>query len=274
MTRTLTASVSVSELAVSERCPREWYYAYSLRLRPRTETRSQARGHAIHAAIAAWHAGAPPLVAADDPYDAARWTAMVATYAATVQRAPTQRAEVPIDAASIGHGVRLHGVVDALDDDVLVERKTTSDDISIGSAYWRRLRLDPQIHLYAHATGRWQVRYEVLRVPAHRPSKDETAEGFGTRVAAAISIEPERYVASADITLRGVDVEAARADAVAVARRIRANAKLGARAPRHTSQCVRHHTLCSYHDVCSGIASIFDAMRFERRAPNEAAKTT
>ena len=70
----------------------------------------------------------------------------------------------------------------------LYEHKTTSDDISPGSPWWRRvISIDPQVTIYLNglqASGLdcRGVVYDALRKPAHRPSsKGETAEHYHPR---------------------------------------------------------------------------------------------
>lgn len=79
---------------------------------------------------------------------------------------------------------------------LVAERKTTSEDISLGSVYWKRLLLDVQVSTYTTA-GRELgipiagVFYDVLRKPMHQPSniplEDENGfkivlDGAGNRV--------------------------------------------------------------------------------------------
>ena len=78
------------------------------------------------------------------------------------------------------------------------EVKTTSEDISPGSSYWRRLLIDPQASLYVRAVrslGRDVIgmAWDALRRPAHRPSekKQESPQAFQDRVLAAICEAPE-----------------------------------------------------------------------------------
>jgi hypothetical protein len=57
-----------------------------------------------------------------------------------------------------------------------VEHKTSSEDIGLGSAYWKRLTLDPQVSTYyagAKSLGHEVdgCLYDVIRKPALRPSQ-------------------------------------------------------------------------------------------------------
>jgi hypothetical protein len=70
---------------------------------------------------------------------------------------------------------------------VVVEYKTTGDDIAPGAMYWLRLRHDPQISLYVLAARELgydvsEVFYDVCRKPTIRLKKTETPEEYGQRL--------------------------------------------------------------------------------------------
>lgn len=55
---------------------------------------------------------------------------------------------------------------------LVIEHKTSSEDVSPGSAYWQRLRLDGQVSLYHLADERIEgVIYDVLAKPGEKPLK-------------------------------------------------------------------------------------------------------
>lgn len=71
----------------------------------------------------------------------------------------------------IARGEKMPGV-----EQVIVEHKTSAEDIGIGSFYWRRLRMDGQVSMYfdgAKALGYDPATlvYDVLAKPTLRPSK-------------------------------------------------------------------------------------------------------
>jgi hypothetical protein len=60
------------------------------------------------------------------------------------------------------------------DRDLIVEHKTSTDDVSAGSEYWRRLRIDGQISQYyeVRSSSGYDVEgclYDVLKKPGQRP---------------------------------------------------------------------------------------------------------
>ena len=70
---------------------------------------------------------------------------------------------------------------------LVAERKTTSEDLSIGSVYWKRLLLDVQVSTYV-AAGRdlgipiTGVFYDVLRKPMQYPGQVPLADEQGVKI--------------------------------------------------------------------------------------------
>lgn len=210
----MTGLITSSRLRVFRRCRREHHLRYVLG-RTSAASKAQDFGALVHLGLEAWWKGEQqgaealaalgdaigdfpsPLVLAlsamraaaeqVDPYDLARAEAMLVGYDC---RWGHERYEVlaveaefraTLPALPFEAPQRLGGKLDALvrtpDGRVLiVEHKTSSEDISTGSAYWARLRLDGQVSLYylgAEALG-YEVAgvlYDVLGKPAMRPAK-------------------------------------------------------------------------------------------------------
>lgn len=79
-----------------------------------------------------------------------------------------------------GHPSRRPGIYN-------VERKTTSDDIGLGSDYWRQLRLDAQVSTYAvgaESLGYDVIGtiYDVIRKPGIRPSQVPIRDDDGVKI--------------------------------------------------------------------------------------------
>jgi hypothetical protein len=79
-----------------------------------------------------------------------------------------------------GHPSRIPGIY-------VVERKTTSDDIGLGSDYWRQLRLDAQVSTYfvgAQSLGHDVIGciYDVIRKPGIRPSAVPLRDEDGLKI--------------------------------------------------------------------------------------------
>lgn len=150
------------------------------------------------------------------------------------------------------------------------EVKTTSEDISPGSSYWRRLILDPQGSLYLRAvkaTGRDVVglSWDVLRRPAHRPSKKgEAPDAFRDRVLEAIRAEPEKYYQRGNVVRLDADLQEADRDVWLTAIQIREARRLGAWT-RNPDACMQYGRACDFLPVCCGEAEIGDPVLYQIR---------
>jgi len=186
---------------------RQHYYRYELGLRSRRDARALRMGAAVHLGLERWSQGVPSdeaireaVLGYDDcphwadPHDWAVEREIVANllagYVWRYQDDPLEYIEVerawrmPLRNPRTRRQSRTYelagkrdGIVRLADGRPLVlERKTTSEDIGSGSDYWLRLRCDPQISLYllsarhdGHDAG--GVLYDVLRKPSIRPRR-------------------------------------------------------------------------------------------------------
>ncbi len=171
--------VSHSQLATWRRCPREWSYRYIDKRVSRTPTKSLVIGKSVHEALAAYHSGQPWMLS--DP----AMRALLVAYAARWVDAPERVTEVDVEFSfQLSEGIEMVGELDAIgvsgEKKFLMEHKTTSEDISPGSAYWRKIfYVDAQVSTYLHAAralGIEEVIYDVLRKPALRLGKKETEQ--------------------------------------------------------------------------------------------------
>jgi hypothetical protein len=183
---------------------------------------------------------------------------------------------------------------------LLVEHKSSSEDISPGSDYWARLVLDGQIsHYYAGAEALGHridaCVYDVIGKPAHRrklatpeaerkytqPTKkdpttrlyanqrdrDETLEEYAERVRVALIAEPDRFVRRAEIVRLEDDLRDAAFDDWQTARAIR-EAELAKRWPRNPDACKRYGSTCAYFAPCTRAASIDDPLLYRHERPH------
>lgn len=135
------------------------------------------------------------------------------------------------------------------------EIKTTSEDVSPGSVYWRRLTLDSQVSGYlaaAKALGydAAGVQYDVLRKTGLRPKQGETAESYEQRIVQQIGEDPDRYYARGVIVRTEMELEEHAADVWQVAELIR-SARNSGRWPRYVGACMTYNTPCDYWSVCA-----------------------
>ena len=178
-----------------------------------------------------------------------------------------------------------------------VESKTTSNDITQGSDYWRKVSaLDSQVSTY-HGAMRslgyedFETLYDVVRKVTIRPSKatpeasrkytkdgrlyanqretDELPEEFRLRVRATIEENPERYFARGPIVRLEADAAEHASDIWQTAAMVRMSENANA-FPRSPNACERFGRLCDFFEVCSGNASIGDETRFRTaKTPHE-----
>ncbi len=178
----------------------------------------------------------------------------------------------------------------------VVEHKTSSEDISPGSEYWQRLRMDGQVSQYfdgAEALGYQPagVLYDVILRPAQRPLKatpvesrkykaggilyanqrdrDETPEEFRLRVREALIEEPGRFFARGEVMRLETERIEHQRDAWLLAGNIRDARRLDV-AVRNPDACQRFGKSCAFLSICTGEAS---ADSFPRRTAEHAELT-
>jgi hypothetical protein len=168
---------------------------------------------------------------------------------------------------------------------VIVEHKTASSDISPGSDYWRRLRLDSQISMYfdgAVALGYEPVGivYDVLAKPALRlggatkkRSEPETLDEFRVRYAEAIAANPNAIYARSRLVRFDAELDEFRRDLWQTARQLDEAMQRG-EYPRNPSNCWKYNSMCEFFAVCSGEANLDNPALFNKRgAHTELAST-
>lgn len=171
-----------------------------------------------------------------------------------------------------------------------VEHKTSSEDLTVGSQYWQRLRMDPQVSVYyegAKALG-YEVEgciYDVLAKLRERPKlatpedkrkytkagalyagqreTDETMEEFRGRLAESITESPEAFFARSEVVRTEDELRESQKDTHVTALMIRECERLG-RNPRNPDACFLYHHTCDFHPVCSGCGSLDDDTSFQR----------
>lgn len=187
----------------------------------------------------------------------------------------------------------LAGKIDALAKEkatgkvVIVEHKTTSQDIGPGSDYWRKLPIDGQVSGYycgAQALDHEASTclYDVIRKPTIKPYKatpeekrkynkdgslskacrefDETPDEWYERLRADIEIRPDYYYARIEISRSDNDLLEYLFDMWAVSREI-ADAQRMNRWSRNPQACSVYGT-CEYFGVCTGEQDIDDVTLF------------
>jgi hypothetical protein len=171
-----------------------------------------------------------------------------------------------------------------------VEHKTTGADLSAGSTYWDRLRMDPQVsiyHLGVRALGHEPsgCLYDVIENPkirqlqatpeasrkytktgalyANQRANDETIEEYQVRLAGLVTENPDRYFARADVVRLDAEIEESLKDVTEMALQIRSGSLTGT-AARNPDSCFKYGRACDFHPICSGVESLDDNPQFIR----------
>jgi hypothetical protein len=182
----------------------------------------------------------------------------------------------------------------------LVEHKTSSADLSAGSIYWQRLRMDGQVSMYfagalalgyapdgclydviakidqrpLKATPEADRKYtkpvikagvvvEPARLYAKQREADETFEEFKERITALMAEKPDEYFGRAEVVRLDSELEESNRDTYETALMIRDGLK-AQRHPRNPDACFRYNRVCEFYPVCSGAASLDDRHLYER----------
>jgi hypothetical protein len=296
-----------SRLKDARACARLHHLRYNLGYRPVVSADTLRFGTLVHLGLEAWwlapqgerlEAALAALEGAEvDVYEVARARVMLRGYDARWGSAQYEvlGVEVPFvtelrnpATGAASRTWRLAGKVDAIVRDLstglvmLVEHKTSGEDITPGGEYWRRLRMDSQISVYvegARSLG-FEVDgcvYDVLGKPRHKPLKatpmesrkvtrtgelysgqrafDETPEEFEARLTEAVAASPSAYFVRGEVVRLEEDMRDALFDIWQTGQAIR-ESELQGRHPRNSDACTRYGRTCPFFAACSGEASL------------------
>jgi len=152
--------------------------------------------------VSALDAALAALAGEADPLDRARATALLTGYHARWDEEPLEVLGVELEfraplvnpaTGASSKTFEVGGKIDAIARHLpsgrvmLVEHKTSSEDVGPGSDYWRRLRLDAQISTYFHGARSlgFDVQgciYDVVSKPGMRPTQVPILDEDGTKV--------------------------------------------------------------------------------------------
>lgn len=264
--------LSNNGLSTYQRCPREYEYRYIVDARPVRDDSSEAleTGRSIHTALERFYGSLEGEARIAQSLTDPKTRAMFLVYAALYGEEPWETLSVEAPFAADRGGYVVDGRLDLTvrlahdlygfrrGDVVIVEHKTSSEDVSAGSMYWKRLRIatQPSIYLAAvpEAVG---VVYNILKRPAHRRRAGESDDAFCERIAHDLAADPDTYFVRGGVVRTDAEAAASAEDIEATVQLI----QLG-RFPRNPQQCVRYGRECPYFDVCTGAARIDDPSRF------------
>lgn len=311
-----TRSLTHSSESSFKTCPRRYQLSYVKMLRPAFNSDALRIGDAVHAGLELLKRGenvpqacdavrtkyedqpCPPWLTPEE-YDVEYYTssAIVRAYAVRWRDshilryiAVEQDFDLPIINPLSGrvntlfrNKGKIDGIAELPDGRLaIVEHKTTSDDITIVSDYWTRLRLDAQISRYYLAAQQlgYPVQttvYDVIRKPAIRPKnvskadramatadgryfslpltaicpERETPKMFGARLEADMIERPAHYFARNEVPRLDADLDEFRLDQWATSRAIAA-CEADGYWPRNTNACTSPYR-CQFLDVCRGL---------------------
>lgn len=315
--------VTASRFRAARKCRRlHWYRYVQLRV-PLRESEDLFFGSLVHRALEAWWKSAQLEGAGEhqlermiealraepdvDPFDLVRaevlctayhyrWSPTVSTYRVLGVEVEFRTLLVNPETGAASRTYELGGKLDVLVEEIatqrliVIEHKTSSEDLSPGADYWVRLQLDGQVSTYFDGGQALTARpvdavlYDVIGKPGLKPLKatpmesrkykkgtnelyanqraeDETPEEHRARLLEAVTEDPNRYLARQEVPRLESELEESRADRWAEARAIREE-QLAGRRPRNPDACITFGTRCPYWDVCTGVASIDDQTRF------------
>jgi PD-(D/E)XK nuclease superfamily len=289
--------VSHSELQCFRRCPAEWRFRYVLRREPRKPKAIALRkGTEIHKIIGAYHRGEKPDLSALAPQDRALVRGYRAYWGDPDRQIAVEKTDVPfqimIDPTTMvvgefdGKGVRKD-----TNKKTIIEHKTSSEDITLGSAYWNKVVLvDSQVTSYLLASrimnwGEVEVLYDVLlkpktdrlhATPPHKrkytkekkdePSRlyadqrdtDETDDELELRVLEDICKRPEHYYQRGTVVRLEADHEAHIRDVKGTVHLLQFAREMGENIPRNTDSCFKYGRACDFYPVCSSGVDVMD----------------
>lgn len=291
--------LTASRLKTARACSRLDHYKYQLGYRAVGEdAEALTLGKMVHSGLEAWwhtfdltEAIKAVRVYDADPFAKARAEAMLAGYhlhwfsssreyeviAVEAEfRAPLVNPATGAESRTFMLGGKLDGIVRerATGRVLIIEHKTSGEDITPGSLYRRRLRMDGQVSLYfrgARALGHEAdgCLYDVLAKFRQRPyiasakrSQPETPEEFRDRLLEVISAAPDAAYARFEVSRDSADLAEADSDAWAMAGLLRDNARTN-RHPRNVDACDRYGRCCEFIDICDG-SSTLDSDRYQR----------
>lgn len=173
----------------------------------------------------------------------------------------------------------------------ILEHKTSSEDVTPGSVYHRRLRMDSQVSMYfdgAAALGFRDIAgciYDVLSKPGQRPYKatpqearkytakgalyttqhaeDEPVNAYMERCLNAVVAAPEKFFSRLEVPRLEAELHQARRDLWVLAQRMNFDETKNAHS-RNPDACVAYGRVCEFFDACSGAASLDDERLFRR----------
>ncbi len=309
--------LTTSSVRCYRSCPRLYHIQYELGIRPVKKAHALFFGDLIHQALEVWWANlgrvdgdtllniaqAAMRGKSEDPFDAAVADVLIwgyhHRYHDKSERVQTQETEkhfkVTLRNPRTGRPsqkFKLGGKRDAKalinSRPFLIEHKTSSEDITQGSAYWEKLLIDSQISNYITSLIEAGddvegCLYDVIKKPTMKPrlatpedkryktdgemrkgarDHDETPAEFAQRLADDIELNPDKYYQRKVVVRLEGELRASQDDIWMTAKQVHQSRK-HAIWPRNDSYCFKWQRACSFFGVCTGTEQLTD-QRFEK----------
>jgi hypothetical protein len=298
--------VSHSELTTARLCFRLHHYSYRLRREPRVTATPLLVGRRVETVIKQIWLGQAPDLSELQPEERAVCKAYPIWWRHHTLK--VKRVDVPfqVPIGDIVYIGEFDGDGEDKGEEVIVELKTTSDDISPGAPYWRRVaQVDPQVTTYlmaargqgrklrrvvydvirkttlerAKATPLDKRRYTkatkaepVVRLYANQREADETDDEFELRVLEHILEKPDVYFQRHDIVRYEDEHQAHIRDVVGTVRLMRVVEEMP-ETPRNVDACFKWGRACAFLPVCLGEDRIDNDFMYQDRVRKRAKET-
>jgi hypothetical protein len=246
----------------------------------------------VHSWLDKYHSGNEEKITLDDPFENAKFQALITGYKLRWEDKPmfephilSQRCEESFAVKMCGHD--FGGKLDTIcltslkGGHIIVESKTSGEDIQPGSFYWQKLQMDMQVGLYWLAVESLGMKpeyvlYNVIGKVMLRPKKaktEETPEEFYDRIVDNIAENPDKYYQRGKVILTSKDLENVRNDIENTVRTIdfsfgETNSKIRNPCPRHTGNCYKFNRACDFFPVCNNETSLGNVERYRKIDPN------
>ncbi len=303
--------LTASSLKMFRRCSQEYHYRYVEGVEPVETSLALRLGSLVHVGLESWwinyHVGedeqnfaeavvAMRAAAGDiDPYELVRAEELLFGYHVrwhadkfTVKGVEEEFA-TPLDGTDWMLAGKLDvRAVDSRGRNVVIEHKTSSVDISSGSHYWDKLRLDAQVSMYfrgAESLGHpiEAIVYDVLGKPKLKPYKetknkkytakgllyanqhdrDETTEEFRLRVRAELAENPDKYYQRGEVVRLESEVQHFLHELYC-----QANAIEQSSVYMNPDACERYGSMCAYFPMCTREADKLDQRLYKITPPH------
>jgi PD-(D/E)XK nuclease superfamily len=273
--------VSNSEISTYLRCAREHYFSYGLKREARlSKAEALTKGLAVHKALGQHHRGERVEYELLAPELRALMRGYLAYWGDPDRVFGCQGTDIKFQ-IELDHGrILVVGEFDGAGilaesqcaDRAILEHKTSSEDISIGSPYWQKVALtDRQLSIYLIASkqlgwGQTKVLYDVLRKPTLRRNKaKESEEEFEERVLEDIIADPAKYYQRNTIVRLEDEHEAHVKDIEGTVRLMQVSREMGPNVPRNVDSCFKWGRPCQFYAVCGTGVDIMNEDYFQAR---------